>query len=72
MAVEQHFTLLRTLLPTNQAQHRGLATTRRTHQGRDFAAGNGEGDAVQHRAVTISEGDIAQFNKRGWRGEGVH
>ncbi len=63
-AVEQDLPLLRTDLPADQAQHRGLAAARHPHQRGDLAARHTKPDLAQDDALTVSEGEVFQFDKK--------
>ena len=67
LPVEQHFALLRPVLTANQAQHRGLAPARRPHERRDLAARDLQRHVAQDHALTVPEGDVAQFRQRAGR-----
>jgi hypothetical protein len=52
-----------TNLPSDEPKDRGFATARRAHDGRHFAARYCQSDTVEDEPLTISKGEIAQFNK---------
>jgi hypothetical protein len=61
--VQEHLTLLGTVLSANQSQHCGLAATRCTHQSRHLTPWHDERHAVQDDALAISEPDLAELNE---------
>jgi len=65
LPIEQHLPLLGPVLPANQAQHGGFAAARHAHQGRDLATRHAKTDITQDDPLTISEGEVFQFDKKG-------
>jgi hypothetical protein len=63
LAIKRQAARLRAVLAANQSQHGRLTAARGPHQGRDFAARNGQRDAVQNDALTIAKAHIVQFDQ---------
>ena len=53
------------VLPRDQAQHRGLAASRGTHQGGDFAARNVKAHLVQNATLRIPKAHVLELNQSG-------
>ena len=63
--MQQHLALLGLELPSDQAHDRGLATTRRSHEGRDLATRDGEGHVIQDQAFAVAKAHVLEFDEGG-------
>ena len=63
LPVEQHLTGPGPVLTTDQAQDGGFAATRCAHERSDLATRYRHGNIVQNHLLTVTKGEISQFNK---------